>query len=69
MPADERYRRQVALCVRVLPLVSEETCLAVRGGTTISPFVGDPPRSPTVQGSTAIFRRASLAASPRPNGS
>lgn len=28
MPADDRYRRQVALPVRILPLAAEEKCFA-----------------------------------------
>ena len=44
MPADERYRRQVALLVRVLPVVAGETCFALKGGTAINLFVRELPR-------------------------
>lgn len=38
------YRRQVALLLRVLPLVAEETCFALKGGTAINLFVRNMPR-------------------------
>src|SRR3984893_9885702 len=38
------YKRQVALLIRVLPLVTEETCFALKGGTAINLFVRDLPR-------------------------
>ncbi|HXZ01048.1 MAG TPA: nucleotidyl transferase AbiEii/AbiGii toxin family protein [Stellaceae bacterium] len=38
------YRRQVALLVRLLPLVAEEDTLALKGGTAINLFVRDMPR-------------------------
>jgi predicted nucleotidyltransferase component of viral defense system len=38
------YRRQVALLVRILPLVAEESCFALKGGTAINLFVRDMPR-------------------------
>lgn len=40
----EIYKRQVALLIRVLPLVTEEACLALKGGTAINLFVRDLPR-------------------------
>ncbi len=40
----ERYRRQVALLLRVLPLVAEEPDFALKGGTAINLFVRDMPR-------------------------
>ncbi len=40
----EIYRRQVALLIRVLPFVTEETCFALKGGTAINLFVRDLPR-------------------------
>src|ERR1700678_1183959 len=40
----EIYRRQVALLIRALPLVTEETCFAMKGGTAINLFVRDMPR-------------------------
>lgn len=44
MPAAEMYRRQAALLVRTIPLVAEETCLALKGGTAINLFFRDMPR-------------------------
>lgn len=44
MPFNETYRRQVALLLRVLPLVAEEACFALKGGTAINLFVRDMPR-------------------------
>ena len=38
------YQRQVALLIRVLPLVTEEACFALKGGTGINLFVRDLPR-------------------------
>jgi len=40
----EIYRRQVALLFRVLPLVMEEACFALKGGTAINLFIRDMPR-------------------------
>src|ERR1700733_15253854 len=40
----EIYRRQVALLIRALPLVTEEACFAMKGGTAINLFVRDLPR-------------------------
>lgn len=40
----EIYRRQVVLLIRVLPLVAEENCFALKGGTAINLFVRDMPR-------------------------
>ena len=40
----EIYRMQVALLIRVLPLVAEEKCFALKGGTAITLFVRDMPR-------------------------
>jgi hypothetical protein len=39
----ETYNRQAALLVRVIPLVAEETCFALKGGTAINLFVRDMP--------------------------
>ena len=36
----EVYRKQVALLMRILPLIAEETCFALKGGTAINLFVG-----------------------------
>jgi len=35
MPFGEVYRRQVQLLVRTLPLVAQEECFALKGGTAI----------------------------------
>jgi hypothetical protein len=40
----EIYRKQVALLMRVLPLVAEDKCFALKGGTAINLFVRDMPR-------------------------
>ena len=40
----DAYRKQVALLVRILPLVAEESCFALKGGTAINLFVRDMPR-------------------------
>ncbi|CEG06942.1 hypothetical protein BN961_00323 [Afipia felis] len=40
----EIYRRQVSLLVRILPLIAEERCFALKGGTAINLFVRDMPR-------------------------
>lgn len=40
----EIYRRQVALLIRILPMVTEEACFALKGGTAINLFVRDLPR-------------------------
>lgn len=44
MPVDERYRQQVALLVQIIPLVAQEPCFALKGGTAINLFVRDMPR-------------------------
>lgn len=44
MPIGEPYRRQVALLVEVLPLVAQEECFALKGGTAINLFHRDMPR-------------------------
>lgn len=44
MPFSETYRRQVALLIRVLPIIAEEKCFALKGGTAINLFVRDMPR-------------------------
>jgi predicted nucleotidyltransferase component of viral defense system len=38
------YRRQAALLVRTIPLVAEERCFALKGGTAINLFLRDMPR-------------------------
>lgn len=44
MPADEQYRRQVELMMRVMPHVAQEPCFALKGGTAINFFIRDLPR-------------------------
>jgi predicted nucleotidyltransferase component of viral defense system len=44
MPANERYRQQVALLVQAIPAVGEEKDFALKGGTAINLFVRDMPR-------------------------
>lgn len=44
MPADEQYRRQVALLIRTLPHIAQEKCFALKGGTAINLFIRDMPR-------------------------
>lgn len=44
MAIRERYRDQVRLLVRLLPLVADETCFALKGGTAINLFMRDLPR-------------------------
>jgi predicted nucleotidyltransferase component of viral defense system len=40
----DTYRRQVALLLRVLPIVAVEDCFALKGGTAINLFMRDMPR-------------------------
>lgn len=44
MAVNEAYRAQVALLMRILPLVAAEDCFALKGGTAINLFVRDLPR-------------------------
>lgn len=44
MAIRDAYRKQVALLIRVLPLVAEEKCFALKGGTAINLFVRNMPR-------------------------
>jgi predicted nucleotidyltransferase component of viral defense system len=44
MAFSEAYRKQVALLIRVLPLVAEEKDFALKGGTAINLFVRNMPR-------------------------
>jgi Nucleotidyl transferase AbiEii toxin, Type IV TA system len=44
MPFTEIYRRKVALLIRLLPIVAEEKCFALKGGTAINLFIRDMPR-------------------------
>ena len=38
------YRRQVALLLRTMPFIAQETSFALKGGTAINLFVRDLPR-------------------------
>jgi hypothetical protein len=44
MPFADIYRRQAALLIRLLPLIAEEKCFALKGGTAINFFVREMPR-------------------------
>jgi predicted nucleotidyltransferase component of viral defense system len=44
LEANNRYRKQVQLLVRVLPLVDIEECFALKGGTAINLFYRELPR-------------------------
>lgn len=44
MPFSDLYRRQVALLIRILPLVALEEEFALKGGTAINLFIRDMPR-------------------------
>ena len=44
MDRNSPYYRQVALLVRLLPIVAKERCFAMKGGTAINLFVRDFPR-------------------------
>lgn len=44
MAVNEAYRGQVALLMRIIPLVAEEEVFALKGGTAINLFVRDLPR-------------------------
>ena len=44
MAFSDLYRRQVALLLRVLPIVATEDCFALKGGTAINLFIRDMPR-------------------------
>jgi predicted nucleotidyltransferase component of viral defense system len=44
MAFDEAYGRQVALVVKTLPIVAQEGCFALKGGTAINLFLRDMPR-------------------------
>ena len=35
----DAYRKQVALLMRILPLIAEEKCFALKGGTAINLFI------------------------------
>ncbi len=44
MAFNEQYRHQVMLLMRILPLVAQEDCFALKGGTAINLFVRNMPR-------------------------
>ena len=44
MPFSDVSRAQVQLLVRMLPLIAEEECFALKGGTAINLFYRDLPR-------------------------
>jgi predicted nucleotidyltransferase component of viral defense system len=44
MPLAEAYRKQVALLIKIVPLVATETAFALKGGTAINLFLRDMPR-------------------------
>jgi predicted nucleotidyltransferase component of viral defense system len=44
MPPNDLYGRQVALLIRIIPLVAQEDEFALKGGTAINLFVRDMPR-------------------------
>lgn len=44
MPAEEAYRRQVGLLLRLIPMIAREPVFALKGGTAINLFVRDMPR-------------------------
>jgi predicted nucleotidyltransferase component of viral defense system len=44
MPFADIYRRQAMLLIRLLPVIAEEKCFALKGGTAINLFVRNMPR-------------------------
>lgn len=44
MPLAEAYRKQVALLIKIVPLVAAEPAFALKGGTAINLFLRDMPR-------------------------
>ena len=44
MAFTKRYKDQVALLVSIIPMVAEERCFALKGGTAINLFIRDLPR-------------------------
>ena len=44
MDRNSSYYKQVQLLVQLLPLIAEEGCFALKGGTAINLFVRDLPR-------------------------
>ena len=56
MNPGETYYQQVQLLVDILPLVAEEKCFALKGGTAINLFIRDMPR-PLCAGSCKIWQK------------
>jgi predicted nucleotidyltransferase component of viral defense system len=44
MNKDSIYYKQVSLLIRLIPVIGQETCFALKGGTAINLFVQDLPR-------------------------
>ncbi len=44
MPFRDQYQAQVRLLMRLIPIVSHETCFALKGGTAINLFIRNLPR-------------------------
>lgn len=44
MPFADIYRRQALLLIRLLPVIAEEKCFALKGGTAINLFERNMPR-------------------------
>ncbi|CAI9404608.1 hypothetical protein ANOBCDAF_04652 [Pleomorphomonas sp. T1.2MG-36] len=44
MPFHDQYRAQVRLLMRLIPLVANEACFALKGGTAINLFLRNLPR-------------------------
>ena len=55
---DNPYFRQVALIIDLLPLIGEEACFALKGGTAINLFVRDLPRLSVDIDLTYLLREA-----------
>lgn len=41
---EETYHKKVGILIDVLPLIAEEKCFALHGGTAINLFIRDMPR-------------------------
>ncbi len=44
------YRKQVALIMRVLPIIAQEDCFVLKGGTAINLFIRNMPRLSVASG-------------------
>jgi hypothetical protein len=58
MPFADVYRRQVALLIRIPPLIAEEEGLALKGGTAINLFIRNAPRLSVDISPTCLYSRA-----------